>query len=108
MYRVIENYGERFAKSKGWTPKQRDRWIEQARKSPEIAFTEKQLEFFENESAKASFQNDTWATKVLSWANVGMRAPRKKGALRTVGRGVYMGYRTITPYQKTLVNIFGE
>jgi len=108
MYRVIENYAERLAKAKGWNKKQQDLYIARARKAPELVFTEKQLEYFENEGAKASFQNETWATRVLSWANVGMRGPKRKGALGAAGRGVYMGYRTVTPYQKTLMNIFGE
>jgi hypothetical protein len=106
--RLVENYGTRLGRSKGWGRDKTDTWIERATKAPEIVFSEKMLLELRNEANRATFQNENLATKYLAKLNNYLRAPKTGGLEGGVKRTLYAGYRSTVPYQKTLVNIVGE
>jgi hypothetical protein len=103
-HRLIREYGE----SKGWS----DGDISKAQLHPELLINKKDLARIRNEGLKATFQNENAVTEFLAGINQWLKKPTRKGKSSKVtdalGRTVYAGYRTITPYQKTLVNILGE
>mgnify|MGYP003633185294 CR=1 FL=1 len=115
--RLVENYGTRLGRSKGWGRDKTETWIERAQKAPEIMFGEKKLLELRDEASRTTFQNDTWASDLMGRLNVGLRAPKDKTFLinkarkslgGTAKRTLYLGYRSTVPFQKTLVNIFAE
>tara|TARA_R110002020_G_scaffold151111_1_gene328070 strand:+ start:6381 stop:11807 length:5427 start_codon:yes stop_codon:yes gene_type:complete len=106
--RVIDNFGRRRGKARGWTKAETKDWVRRAKESPELMLTEKENMALWNDASKSTFQNENWLTDKVGKINQWFRDPMKKGAEHSLARAAYIPYRTITPYQKTLLNITAE
>ena len=92
MRRLISEQAE----IRGFDKKMLDRAMEY----PELVFGEKDWARIKNEAARATFQQENIGTKGSSWLN---ELIRKEGT-----DAAYTAWRAKTPYQKTLINLFGE
>ena len=98
MRRLISEQAE----IRGFDKKMLDRAMEY----PELVFGEKDWARIKNEAARATFQQENIGTKGASWLNELIR--RNKLIRGKGGDAVYTAWRAKTPYQKTLINLFGE
>ena len=91
------------AKQEGWSKERIDRALDP--ETPmELEFTEAEILTLKNRAARASFQQENWGTEIVSWFNKLIRGKKRKHHREAS----YVGYRSLTPYQQTLVNYVGE
>tara|TARA_R100000808_G_scaffold4272_2_gene14281 strand:- start:6795 stop:10943 length:4149 start_codon:yes stop_codon:yes gene_type:complete len=88
-----------FGKLKGLTPEE----ISRATVHPDLFFSPKELARIELEAARAVFQQENALTKAVSSLNHWFRRASENGWV-----GSEMAWRTVTPYQRTPINVMGE